>query len=147
MRAPSVARLTGFAKRFARDEGGAVTVEAVIWIPFFLLILLLIVNTSFAFFSRAQAYRLIENANRKFSITVNSTDTQAEDYVRTRFATLYPRSSGNISLDTYTNKTSGTVTTRLTYRARDVVMFNALNVLSGWTITVQASQFVEWPLP
>lgn len=141
-----ITRPARFIQRFARDEGGSVTVEAVVWIPFFVLVLLLIANTSFVFFSRAQAYRLIENANRKFSITMNSSDTQAEDYVKTRFAMLYPRSANNISLDTYTNKGAGTVTTRLTYRARDVVMFNALNVLSGWTITVQASQFVEWPL-
>lgn len=148
MRVPLPYRPVGFVKRFARDESGAVTVEAVLWIPFFFLVLMLITDASLAFFSKAQAYRIIENGNRTFSTRVNSTDTTAETWIKSQFRTQFPRATdANITVDTVPDKTSGTVSSYIRYRARDVVAFNTLNVLGNWTITVRAQQYVEWPLP
>ena len=143
-----LACLTRFAMRFAKDEEGAVTVEAVIWIPFFFLVLMLITDTSLAFFSKAQAYRLLESGNRSFSIKANTAETTTETWISSQFRAAFPRvSAANLTVDTQTSKTSGTVATYIRYRARDVVPFNTLNVLGNWTITVRAQQFVEWQLP
>ena len=153
MRAP-FARLTRFAKRFARDEGGAVTVEAVLWIPFFFLVLMLITDASLAFFSKAQAYRIIESGNRAFSInsstsvTAETKKTNTQAWINAQFRAQFPRATAaNVTVTTVPDKASGTVSTSLTYRARDVVAFNTLSVLGNWTITVRAQQYVEWALP
>jgi Flp pilus assembly protein TadG len=134
--------------RFAGDEDGAVTVEAVLWIPFFFFVLMLMTDTSMAFFSKAQAYRIIENGNRAFAIKANTTDTATEDWVKTQFQNQFPRAKTDPALvvDTVPDKATGTVATTLTYRARDVVMFNTLGVLGNWTMTVQAKQYVEWTI-
>jgi Flp pilus assembly protein TadG len=148
------ARPIRFATRFAMDEEGAVTVEAVLWIPFFFFVLMLITDTSLAFFSKAQAYRIIENGNRAFSIngdpsvTPETKRTNTQTWIENQFIAQYKRATAaNVDVVTTPNSASGTVSTSLTYRARDVVAFNTLSVLGNWTITVQAQQYVEWRLP
>jgi Flp pilus assembly protein TadG len=150
LRAP-FARLTRFATRFAREESGAVTVEAVLWIPFFIFILMLITDVSLAFFSRAQAYRIIESGNRAFSINgdpliaTETKRTNTQTWIENQFLAQYKRATAaNVDVETTPNSGSGTVSTSLTYRARDVVAFNTLNVLGNWTIRVQTQQYVEW---
>ena len=49
----------GWLSRFRRDEEGSATIEAVLWIPMFMFLTVLIADTSFIFFGRAQAMRLI----------------------------------------------------------------------------------------
>ena len=134
-------------KRFARDESGFITIEAVLWIPFFLIILMLITDTSLAFFSKAQAYRIIENGNRAFAINDDSTELATEGWIKTQFRNQFARAgSANVTVDTVPDSASGTVSSSLTYRARDVVLFNTLAVLGDWKITVRAQQYVEWSL-
>lgn len=36
------------------------------------------------------------------------------------------------------------ITARLEFRARDIVLFNTLGVLTNWKITVGAQQYKEW---
>ncbi|EYD76104.1 hypothetical protein Rumeso_02293 [Rubellimicrobium mesophilum DSM 19309] len=146
MRAPLV-RLTRFASRFARDEGGAVTVEAVLWIPFFFFVLMLITDTSMAFFSKAQAYRLIETYNRGYAINSSwkATDTASE--IKRQFRVQFPRASDtDVTVSFTPSSANGTVATSITYPAKAVVLFNTLNVLGGWKITVQAMQYLERPV-
>lgn len=143
MRAP-FACLTRFARRFARDEGGSVTVEAVIWLPIFFFILMLVTDASLAFFSKAQAYRIIESGNRAFSINKDSTPATTQTWIQTQFLNQFKRArSANVTAETKTDPAAGTVSSSLTYRARDVVLFNTLGVMSGWRISVQAQQYVE----
>jgi Flp pilus assembly protein TadG len=146
LRAPIVCP-TRFVSRFAQDEDGGVTVEAVIWLPVFFFVLMMITDASMAFFSRAQAYRILESGNRAFSLSDTSTKAVTETWIETQFRNQFKRASAaNVDAVTTTDKTGGTVSTTLTYRARDVVPFNTLGVMSGWTISVQAQQFVEWSL-
>ena len=146
LRVTLVNPMAGWARRFSRDESGSVTVETVIWIPFFFFILMLITDASLAFFSRAQAFRIIESGNRAFSITANTTPATTQTWVKNQFTSQFSRAT-SASAVTEPNRTSGTVSTTLTYRARDVVLFNTLGVMSNWTIAVRSQQYVEWKLP
>jgi Flp pilus assembly protein TadG len=142
------ARMTRFATRFSRDEEGAVTVEAVLWIPFFFFVLMLITDASLAFFSKAQAYRIIESGNRAFSVNDDSTPADTQTWIESQFLDQFTRAGdANVTATTTPDSDSGTVSSSLTYRARDVVLFNSLGVLGNWTITVQAQQYVEWAMP
>ena len=132
-------RPTRFAAGFARDEGGAVTVEAVIWIPFFFFVLMLITDASMAFFSKAEAYRVIESGNRAFATSRFETTSATATWIENQFKTL----SASADATTTADPSAGTVSTTLVYPAREVVLFNTLGVLGGWAITVQAQQYVE----
>lgn len=142
MRASFNCRLTGFAGRFARDERGAVSVEAVLWIPFFFVLLMLITDASLAFFSKAQAFRVIEAGNRAFSIKNLTSTAATELWIENEFKPL----SRNVNAITTVDKARGIVFTTLEYPARDVSLFGSLNVLKGWKITVRSQQYVEWKM-
>lgn len=141
LRAPFV-RLTRFAQRFARDESGAVTVEAVLWIPFFFFVLMLITDASLAFYARAQAYRVVEDALRQYSIGKLASEGATDTYIEDRFKSLAPNVNATTSYDT----TTRLITTEMDFPARNVVRFNTLRVVNSWKIRVRAQQYKEWPL-
>jgi len=138
LRAP-IACLTRFAKRFSRDEGGSATVEAVIWIPFFFFILMLITDASLAFFARAQAFRAIEDGNRSFSVGSLSDRAATKSFIEARFDSLSPSATATVDYES----TSRIITTQLKFPAREVVLFNTLGVMTGWEIEVSAQQYKE----
>lgn len=132
-------RLTAFIQRFSRDEAGSVTVEAVLWIPFFFGLLMLITDVSLAFFSRAEAFRLIEIGNRSFSVRPGATTADVETWIEEQFDILSPGAQATTRVDAGT----GIVSTILEYPAREVSLFGSLGVMGGWTIRVRAMQYVE----
>ncbi|EYD75521.1 hypothetical protein Rumeso_02867 [Rubellimicrobium mesophilum DSM 19309] len=141
MREPCVC-LTRFARRFARDENGAVTVEAVIWIPFFFFILMLITDASLAFFSRAEAFRIVQNYNRAYSVG----DLTKTGDVETRIEGAFTRSK-NDDATTTVSADKTVVTTQLSYPIGDVMVFTTLGLPSTWRISVSSEHYVEWPNP
>lgn len=56
-----------FSARFLKNEEGSLTVESVLWIPFFFVFLGLIADVSLIFNGRAQAYRVVHDMNRQVS--------------------------------------------------------------------------------
>jgi len=129
--------LRRFAKPFAWDESGSVTVETVIWIPFFFFILMLITDASLAFFSRAEAFRLVERGNRAFVTGRLDTADATTLWIENAFRSKSTHADARMAIAT------GVVSTSLEFPAKDVVLFNTLGVLGGWSIRVQAQQYLE----
>ena len=134
--------LTRFVGRFARDESGAVTVEAVIWIPVFFFVLMLITDASLAFFSRAEAFRIVQNGNRAYSVGDLASTAAVETWVEGAFT----RSKSDDATTTIsTDKTL--VTTQLSFPIVQVVAFSTFGLPSTWKIVVSSQHYVEWPNP
>lgn len=76
---------------FSCDEDGSATAEAVIWMPVFILLLGLIVDTSMILSGQAQALRVIQDANRSLSIGRIMTTSDAESFILDNLITLSPR--------------------------------------------------------
>lgn len=135
-------------RRFARDEAGAVTVEALFWIPFFFSVLMLITDVSMAFFAKAEAFRIVQNANRLYSIQAEYADGQYMDTaaeVETWIETAY--SERSLGADAITDVTTSTavVSTRMTIPIPDVMLFNIFGTASDWVMTVNSQHYIEWP--
>lgn len=131
------------ARRFARDEGGAVTVEALLWIPFFFWIVMLITDASLAFFAKAEAFRIVQNGNRLYSISADVADTEAE--LEAWVESAYSGQSTRAAADT-TFPSSGTVVqTAMTVPLVDVMLFNVFGASDSWTMTVNSQHYIEWP--
>lgn len=63
---------TGSANRltaFRRREDGAITVEAVLWLPFYLMFFSLIADVSMMFHGQAKAQRIAQDVNRLAVLT------------------------------------------------------------------------------
>ncbi len=72
-------------KRF-RDESGAVTVEAVLWVPFFIIFMTLIADVALIFHGQARALRIVQDANRNFSAGIYTSAQETSDVIVARLA-------------------------------------------------------------
>ncbi|HQU66695.1 MAG TPA: TadE/TadG family type IV pilus assembly protein [Albidovulum sp.] len=57
-----------FLRRKARDESGAATIEAILWLPMFFYILALSVDVTMVFHSYSRIIRAVEDVNRGLSV-------------------------------------------------------------------------------
>lgn len=134
------------SRRFAREEAGAVTVEAVIWIPFFFFILALITDASLAFFAKAEAFRIIQAGNRLYSIEQDkdaNTAAELETWIENAFESRSANANATTTLvEVSTGQT--VVSTALTIPIREVMLFDA-GVPDSWVMTVGSQHYVEWP--
>ncbi len=134
--------------RFANDERGSVTVEAVLWLPVFFAFLGLAVDGSVLFSNRALILRTIQDANRLHSIgrfgdNVAAANAAAEQYVRNNMqvcpAGVCP---GGVSVDTNVDAT-GVITTRVLVPAAQIDAIGLFGLLTGFTVGIEAEYMQE----
>lgn len=82
---------SGLLRRFQRSEDGSFTLEAVIWMPIFAILLAIIMNLSMVFYYESQILRITQDATRAFSLGRfddgdSSTDSRvlAEQFILSR---------------------------------------------------------------
>jgi Flp pilus assembly protein TadG len=122
-------------------------VETVIWLPFLFLILAMITDASLAFFSKVEAQRVVQNANRLYSLRALSTTAQVEEFaVRWFRNTAINATARTVTSPPVTTTHRGTlVGTQLRYPMQNVMLFS--DVPNDWMITVESVHYVEWPQP
>lgn len=76
-------------RRFFRDENGSYTLEFVIWMPIFAVLLAIVMNLSMIFYYESQMLRVTQDATRAYSLgrfiesNENGTaEAQAEQYIQ-----------------------------------------------------------------
>lgn len=77
--------VTAVLRRFRRCEDGSFTIEMVIWMPMFAILLAIIMNLSMMFFHESQMLRISQDAVRSFSLG-RITEAQAEQYISDRLS-------------------------------------------------------------
>jgi Flp pilus assembly protein TadG len=123
--------------RFIRSEEGAATLEAVLWMPIFLLLFGMVTDTSIVFGRQAEILRIIQDSNRSLAVGHFQTVQQAEDYITARVDVYSPDPVVNVSI------AQGIISTSVSVPAVNLTatgLFDAINTL---TITVGASQMSE----
>ena len=81
-------------RRFCRGEDGSFTLEAVIWMPIFAILLAIVMNLSMVFFYESQMLRITQDATRAFSLG-RFTEAEAEQYIIDRLDFI----EANITVD------------------------------------------------
>lgn len=77
---PSIAR-PRWPLRFCKDEVGSATIETVIWLPIFAIVLAIIMNVSMVFFAESQLTRIVQDGNRAFSLGRLADNVAVQDYI------------------------------------------------------------------
>ena len=123
--------------RFLKDERGTATVEFVICVPVFVMLLGLVVDTSLVFAGEAQALRVVQDANRSFSIgrikTISETQTMIIDGLKSM--------SPGVTAVTVVN--AGVITSTATIPAKELSSFGILNVFGNTKVKVTAQHMSE----
>lgn len=119
-----------------REEDGAATVEAVIWIPTFILMIALAADVAMVFHSHSRVLRVAQDVNRAMSVgRITSTD----DAEATIVAMLSPYQGVAASTSVH----DGIITTDVTVPAASAMPLGFAKVLLGSIIRVRSEQFAE----
>ena len=125
--------------RFRTSEQGSFSVEAVIWMPIFAVILTLIMNISMVFHGESQMIRVIQDANRAFSLGRLDDSDAVEAYILSRLSYLNAAMAVNTIID------GGYVMTQMTAPASDLMPFNFLTgAFNGIDIAISAQHIIEF---
>lgn len=136
---PAENRTVSRLHRFWKDEEGSFTIEAVIWMPIFAIVLAVVVNVSLVFFSESQILRVVQDANRAFSLGRLDSTEAAETYISKKLAYL------EATLDIQTTLNDGVIRTVLSSPATDLMPMSFMRgKFSNVQIIVAADHIVEF---
>ncbi len=125
-------------QQFNRSEEGGVTVEAAIWLPFWILFLFGVGEVALLFNGQARALDITQDVTRSYIVgDIDSTSTAAERIK----STLAPISE---DVDVSFSKSGNIVQAVVTIPASDLTgRFGVLTALAGFDVTVVAQQAAE----
>lgn len=142
MRAEHGTRQARWVRRFSRDEDGSATVEACLWLPFFIFFFVMILDATTIFMNQARVHRIVQDANRQFVVGVfksAANEEQAlEQWIEQSLAPITPSASASASVDT-----QGLLTTQVSYPSGETDLTGATGVLGSLTMRVQAIHQTE----
>lgn len=139
----NAARLFRKIRRRLMAEEGSATVEAVLWFPFFMLLLAVIADASFLFHRQAQMLRTVQDANRAFSTGQIASPEAVEEILVGFYTPLSDSVAAESELDT-TTIPSGIIRTSLSIPARDVNSIGLIAALSNFDLTVTSQHYREF---
>ncbi len=106
--------------RFIRAEDGTASLEAVLWMPIFLLLFGMVTDTSIVFGRQAEILRIIQDSNRSLAVGRFQTVQQAEDYITDRVDVYSPDPVVNVSI------AQGIISTSVSVPAADLTVDGAV---------------------
>lgn len=127
----------GRAERFLRDEGGAATIEAVIWVPLFVFLFAIVADLSMMFGAKAEVLRIVQDANRSLSVGKFFTTAEAEQFVEARIGQLSPNA------DVTTTVNNGVILTTVDMPASDLTATGFIDGIANLTIRVRSHYLSE----
>jgi len=124
--------------RWLRGQDGSVSVEAALWLPIFMGLILLITNTSLVFYGQSQAMRVVQDANRAFSTGRLATEADVRQFIIDRLAPL----TAEPIVETVVHQ--GVIYTTAQLPVEDLAHIGTLNMFSGYHVNVASQFFVEY---
>ena len=122
---------------FVRKEDGSATIEAVLWLPFFLMLFGLLADVSMIFYNQSRLLRIVQDANRNMSVG-RLVDSEATiEFVEAQGHAVSPNITSTSSV------TAGLITTTATVPMEDLDLFGVAGVFRNVNMTVRAEHLME----
>ena len=132
-------RLERKSRRFLTDEEGSFSIEAVIWMPIFAILIAIIMNVSLVFFSESQMMRVVQDANRAFSLGRFEDELETQEYILAQLEYM------NANFTVETTLFGGVITTEVSAPATDLMPLNLMSsAFDSVNVSVFAQQLVEY---
>jgi len=132
-------RLRTLGKRFRKEDDGAVTVEAAIWLPFFIIFLFGVVEMALVFHGQARALQVAQDANRSFSVGEFADANETATWAKGSLAGF----SDSVNAITFIDR--GVITTAIQIPASDLAgNLGIFTFLTDLNITVSSQQVLEF---
>lgn len=131
-------KIKGLSLSFRQREDGAATIEAVLWLPFFLALFGVLADVSMVFFNQTRLLRIVQDANRNMSIGRFVLPSETQNFVVSEGKIISPRVTA-----TTTVSSTGLIHTTATVPARDLDLFGIASVFGGMTLVINAEHLQE----
>lgn len=123
---------------FRRNDDGNATIEAVLWIPFFILFFMLVVNVSYIFFNHARALKIVQDGNRAYSTGRIATASDNEDFIEANLQSFAPSASVQSA------ETLGIVYTQALLPIEELVAIGNFRWLQNYDVAVVGTHYLEY---
>lgn len=126
-------------RKFCENQNGSFSIEAVIWLPIFMVILLVMINLSTVFFNESQMLRIVQDANRAHSLGRLESEQETEDYIFTELAYL----SSAFTVETI--RTGSVIRTTVSVPAVELMPMNLMSsTYDTLTLYVSGQHLIEY---
>ena len=126
-----------FPIQFCRDEDGALTVESVLWIPFYIIMLSLTVDASAMMHGSAKAMRIAQDVNRQASTGYYITEDELEAMTTAALAHFSP----NATVESVIGLTA--VSTTITIPSSDLEVIGFFGNFKNFDVSVATIHLLE----
>lgn len=120
-----------------RSESGGATVEAVLWMPFFVFLFSLVVDASLVFGGQAEILRIVQDTNRGLSLGRYANIAAAKAHIELEIAELSPGAVVTVEAP------DGIITTLVVIPASDLTATGIFDGFSDVNIVVKAQHLSE----
>ncbi len=133
----SVTQWTSAPHAWWRRDDGSATIEAVLWMPFFLAAFTFVVDGTMIFHNHSQILRVVQDANRGLSVGRYDTEAETETEIEARLASVSPNTNATTSIS------AGVIRTTVTVPAADLDVIGMFAGLAAPTLTLTTQHFLE----
>lgn len=127
--------------RFLRENDGAITVEAVLWVPVYLVFFALITDVSMMFHGYSKALRIAQDTNRHASTGYYIDETDLETMATANLQSFAPNATVQSTLDELA--TTPHVITNISVPSSDLQVIGLFGVFANINIQVSAVHLLE----
>ena len=122
---------------FLRGENGAITVESVLWLPFYLMFIALIADVSMVFHQHSKAQRIAQDINRLAVLTWLETEAEMQSRAEKIVKSIAPNATVTISFK------ADRVQTFITMPSADIMPVGILTALGSFDVSASAAHIRE----
>lgn len=133
-----ISKISSRVRDFKHCENGTATAEAVLWLPLFLGAFMLIVDVSMIFNGQTSALRVVQDANRNYSIGRLTTPAELSTYIQNALTNISPNATVT------TSESAGSVITSVLMPSSDLVLTGWFDMLGTTNVSVQAEHVIEF---
>ncbi len=126
-----------FRENFISSERGSATIEAVLWMPMFFGLFILMADSALIFNGQSQIMRIIHDGNRNYSIGRITSEAETETYIETALANYGP------NLKAITRVDNGVITTTVSVPATDLTATKLLAAVAPITLQIASQHLME----
>ena len=120
-----------------RREDGAVTIEAALWLPFFVFALCLVADVSLTFYGKTRTLDVMQQANRAYSAGELTSTQQTEDYIVAALSEISPNVQAQTGLE------NGLVYSVVRVPSSDLSAVGLFPALTSFDVVLTSQMYVE----
>ncbi|MGL4279373.1 MAG: TadE/TadG family type IV pilus assembly protein [Albidovulum sp.] len=124
-------------RRKARDESGAATIEAILWLPMFFYILAMSVDVTMIFHSYSRIIRAVEDVNRGLSVGRIKTIDEGKQRIAASLSN-YKGVTSDIKI------VDNVVVTNVSVPVTSLAFLGAVRPMMDKNVMVKTQQYVEY---